>query len=156
MRKWGNSSVSAEDMATLDYSPQNEHTQTRVELSTDAMGSRTKNGEYVLADFQRKDLLTEADILASGSEAPQPKFVSFVSRLSGRILTKDDVAPVLRDMERHLMSKNVAKDIAEKLCEAVEASLIGKKLGGLKSRYDSLWRSPKASNRRFMLRFHRH
>jgi signal recognition particle receptor subunit alpha len=39
----------------------------------------------------------------------------------------------LAEMEKHLMGKNVAKDIAEKLCDSVGAALVGKKVGGFSS-----------------------
>ncbi len=62
---------------------------------------------------------------------------SLFSRLatitSSKTLTKEDLTPVLQEMERHLMSKNVAKDIAEKLCDSVGNALVGKKLGGFGS-----------------------
>ena len=52
---------------------------------------------------------------------------------SSKTLSKGDLTPVLQEMEKHLMSKNVAKDIAEKLCESVGNALVGKKLGGFGS-----------------------
>lgn len=61
------------------------------------------------------------------------------SRLTGKkTLSQDDLKPVLAEMERHLMDKNVAKDIAEKMCDSVGAALVGKKLGGLTSKSISL------------------
>jgi signal recognition particle receptor subunit alpha len=38
----------------------------------------------------------------------------------------------MADFKQHLISKNVATEAAEKLCESVAASLIGKKLGTFK------------------------
>lgn len=59
---------------------------------------------------------------------------SLFSRFTGsKVLTKQDLEPVLAEMEKHLMSKNVAKDIAEKICEGVGAALVGKRLGGMTS-----------------------
>ncbi|KAJ9092020.1 hypothetical protein QFC21_007000 [Naganishia friedmannii] len=59
---------------------------------------------------------------------------SLFSRFTGtKILSKQDLEPVLAEMEKHLMSKNVAKDIAEKICEGVGAALVGKKVGGMAS-----------------------
>ncbi|KAJ9120892.1 hypothetical protein QFC22_002827 [Naganishia vaughanmartiniae] len=59
---------------------------------------------------------------------------SLFSRFTGtKILGKQDLEPVLAEMEKHLMSKNVAKDIAEKICEGVGAALVGKKVGGMAS-----------------------
>ena len=50
--------------------------------------------------------------------------------LSGnKPLTSEDLAPLLLQFKDHLISKNVASDIALKLCDSVSISLEGKKLG---------------------------
>jgi hypothetical protein len=36
-------------------------------------------------------------------------------------------------MKQHLMKKNVAKDISEKVCEGVGEGLVGKKVGSFQS-----------------------
>lgn len=174
MRKWGDSSVTAEDMASLDYStpaPASGDTSptgtngtstpapappvdTDSLISTDAMGIRTANG-YEVADwdYRREDLPTEDEILARGASrlkisstasgggddedtvAEGGRWSSMFSRLTGKkTSSQDDLKPVLAEMERHLMNKNVAKDIAEKMCDSVGAALVGKKLGGLTSK----------------------
>ncbi|KAG8811755.1 hypothetical protein FRC17_002335, partial [Serendipita sp. 399] len=65
-------------------------------------------------------------------------FSSLFSRLTGlagttRPLTQEDLAPVLAGMKEHLMKKNVAREIAERVCDGVGKGLEGKKVGGLKS-----------------------
>lgn len=175
MRKWNDSSVSAEDMAALDYSSPapadgdqaGSSTPVDVEalVSNDALGTRTKNGAYEVADWdfrrggasagQADDLPTEEEILSRGTsrltiskdgekrdtgaesatETTSTRWGSMFSRLTGsKVLSREDLKPVLAEMEKHLMDKNVAKDIAEKLCESVGAALVGKKLGGLTSK----------------------
>ena len=125
-------------------------------ISSTAMGVRTANG-YEVADWDYKgegDLPTEEEILANrtlklslGNDKDKEKeevqsttggsgglLGSMFARLTGKkILTEEDLKPVLVEMERHLMSKNVAKDISEKLCDGVGSALVGKKLGGLAS-----------------------
>lgn len=152
MRKWGDSPVNAQDMAALDYSaPAPEQIKVDVDslVSNEAMGTRNAGGAYEVADWDYRrgkadDLPSEEDILArrtakltiddDGDAAPEDTWSSMFSRLTGKkVLTREDLRPVLADMEKHLMSKNVAKDIAEKLCEAVGVALVGKKLGGLSS-----------------------
>ena len=157
MRKWGDtsSSVTAEDMASLDYStpppPSNGDStpvvvDTESLVSAEAMGVRTSNG-YEVADwdYRREELPTEEEILARATgkldlsgeeeEAGGSKWTDVFSRLTGKkTLTQEDLKPVLAEMERNLMDKNVAKDIAEKMCESVGAALVGKKLGGLTSK----------------------
>ncbi|KAL1412636.1 hypothetical protein Q8F55_000383 [Vanrija albida] len=155
MRKWGDSPVSAQDMASLDYStpaPEASSIDVGALISTDAMGTRTSTGAYEVADWDFRrgaasgDLPTEEEILArrtkklaidddeQDEQASESTWSNMFARLAGKkVLTKEDLRPVLADMERHLMSKNVAKDIAEKLCEGVGAALVGKKLTGLAS-----------------------
>ena len=58
------------------------------------------------------------------------KFFSMLQTLSGnKPLTSEDLAPLLLQFKDHLISKNVASDIALKLCDSVSISLEGKKLG---------------------------
>lgn len=57
------------------------------------------------------------------------------SRLTGsKVLTKQDLEPVLAGMKEHLMKKNVAQEIAGKVCEGVGESLVGKKVSGFKGK----------------------
>lgn len=139
MRKWADSPVSAGDMAALDYSEQGGEIKvdTTGLVSADAMGSRTANG-YEVAEWDFK-LPSEEEILSRDTQGltvkEEASTWSLFSRLAGRrAVTREDLAPVLGDMEKNLMDKNVAKDIAEKLCEAVGTALVGKKLG-LTSKY---------------------
>ncbi|RXK41918.1 signal recognition particle receptor subunit alpha [Tremella mesenterica] len=153
MRKWGDSVVSAEDMASFDYSAPapttNGHSdapavKTDDLISTAAMGTRNKQGTYEVADWDlgRSELPTEEEILArvtgklkiTDEVEKKVGWGDMLNRLTGKkILTEEDLRPVLREMEKHLMGKNVAKDIAEKMCEGVGAALVGKRLGGLTS-----------------------
>lgn len=154
MRKWGDSPVSATDMAALDYSspaPETVTVDVDALVSQDALGKRTATGSYEIADWdygreKKDDLPSEEDILARRTQKlaitddsddekePESTWTSMLSRLTGtKAITKEDLRPVIAEMEKHLMSKNVAKDIAEKLCDGVSSSLVGKKLGGLSS-----------------------
>ena len=142
MRKWGDSSISQDDMAALDYSAPAETTAS-VSLdglvSSEALGTRTSDGSYDVAEWDSRALPTEEEIMARKSTSEtldeSSRWGSLFSRLAGKkTLTREDLSPVLQDMEKHLMAKNVAKDIAEKMCEAVGTALVGRKLGGLTSR----------------------
>lgn len=58
----------------------------------------------------------------------------FVSRFTGgKVLTNEDLAPVLSGMREHLMKKNVAKEISDKICESVGESLVGTRVSGFAS-----------------------
>lgn len=159
MRKWNDSSVTESEMAALDFSEpppsSNDAPDVNVDelVSTDALGKRGKDGIYEVADYHTKmeedddemdDLITRAlskTALSSTSggadEAASSKsgtFTSLFSRLTGsKTLEKDDLGPVMDAMEKHLMSKNVAREVCEKVCEGVESRLVGKKLSALTS-----------------------
>ncbi|XP_058206990.1 uncharacterized protein LOC131320332 isoform X2 [Rhododendron vialii] len=56
-------------------------------------------------------------------------FSSMFQSIAGKAnLEKADLEPALKALKDRLMTKNVAEEIAEKLCESVAASLEGKKL----------------------------
>jgi signal recognition particle receptor subunit alpha len=130
-------------------------------IDKESMGKIGKDGFYEVAEWDTgkgDGLISEEEILERGkkynlgfsflslngqSEKSDPvsngqaesRLTSLFNRLTGKkVLNKEDLDPVLREMEKHLMGKNVAKDIAEKLCEGVGAALVGKKLGGMTSR----------------------
>lgn len=154
--------MSANDMAALDYStpapetPNGVGTPVDVEslVSKEAMGQRSKDGQYEVADWdfrggRASDLPTEEEILARGTSRlsirddettveEKSSWTGIFARLTGsKVLSQQDLQPVLAEMERHLMDKNVAKDISEKMCDAVGSALVGKKLGGLTSEFSA-------------------
>lgn len=66
-------------------------------------------------------------------------FWSSLNRLVGqKSLDRADIAPVIAKMQDHLISKNVAADVAAKLCASVESNLEGKVLGELSTRLFSV------------------
>jgi signal recognition particle receptor subunit alpha len=56
-------------------------------------------------------------------------FSLFKGLVGGKTVTKDDLNVPLEKFRDHLISKNVASDIAHKLCDSVSAKLEGKVLG---------------------------
>lgn len=50
----------------------------------------------------------------------------FKGLVSGKTLQIEDVAPALDKLRDHLISKNVASEVAVKLCDSVAAKLEGK------------------------------
>ncbi|CAG9837989.1 unnamed protein product [Diabrotica balteata] len=56
-------------------------------------------------------------------------FSIFRGLVGSKNLTKADMEPVLEKMKDHLIAKNVAADISEKLCDSVATKLEGKVLG---------------------------
>lgn len=53
----------------------------------------------------------------------------FSSLVGSKPLTLADISPVITKMQDHLISKNVAADVAVKLCESVANNMEGKVLG---------------------------
>lgn len=135
--KWADSKVSAADLAAYDYSSDapssGASTPVKSLVSSTALGKRSKSGLYEVADYadlSDDDEEEEEDTPAASTSTSS--FSSLFSRLSltPKALTSADLAPTLEIMRQHLMYKNVAKDIADKVCEAVGKSLEGRKVGG--------------------------
>ncbi|SCV67587.1 BQ2448_5198 [Microbotryum intermedium] len=134
--KWSDSKVSAADLAAYDYSAEAASSGASTPLnksliSSTALGKRTKSGLYEVADYATANDSSDDEDVAPPT-ASTSTLSSFFSRLSlqSKALTASDLAPALVSMREHLMSKNVAKDIADKVCESVGKSLEGKKVSG--------------------------
>ncbi|KAJ7197188.1 signal recognition particle binding protein, partial [Mycena pura] len=146
-RKWGDEAPTETDMASLDYSVDSAggtDTSHDLEALVDqtSIGLRTKDGVYEVKDweFSKDDDSTIADALkpagakAASSSGSLGALGSLFSRLTGsKVLTEQDLKPVLEGMKQHLMKKNVAMEIADKVCEGVGESLVGKKVGGFQT-----------------------
>lgn len=63
-------------------------------------------------------------------------FFNYLKSFTQKELTQEVLTPVLASMKDHLISRNVASDIAQSICEAVGLKLEGKTHSSLKSKYD--------------------
>lgn len=155
LRKWGDAPPSESDMASLDFSyeklseldarPVSNDLQSLVDEAS--LGTRSKDGLYEVRDLEFANAKTADDAIARALNAgpdkenkPAPSSLgtlgSLFARFTGsKVLSEADLSPVLEGMKQHLMKKNVAKDIAEKVCEGVGESLVGKKVGGFQSMF---------------------
>lgn len=130
-----NASISSHDLQSL--------------VDQSSLGTRTQDGMYEVKDwdFSRdKNATDDTDDVISkalkplesktpNSEGSLGAFGSILARLTGsKILTESDLKPVLEAMKQHLMKKNVAMEISEKVCEGVGESLVGKKAVGFQSK----------------------
>lgn len=118
-----------------------------------SLGTRTQDGLYEVKDWEFANKSEEDDVISqalkssAAAKAAQPAassaslgtLGSLFARLTGsKVLTESDLKPVLEGMKQHLMKKNVAKEIADKVCEGVGESLVGKKVGGFQSQFSPL------------------
>ncbi|KAH0941018.1 hypothetical protein HID58_000655 [Brassica napus] len=117
---------------------------------TDSVGENG-NGNHdhvdIAAADQGESMMDKEEVFSSDDESedddddeprsdekkPEAKkkgwFSSVFQSITGKAnLERTDLEPALKALKERLMTKNVAEEIAEKLCESVEASLEGKKL----------------------------
>ncbi|EDR10990.1 uncharacterized protein LACBIDRAFT_316059 [Laccaria bicolor S238N-H82] len=153
-RKWGDTAPTESDMASLDFSIDKPDAATSDLGSHDlqslvdqaSLGTRTRDGLYEVKDWefsQGKDKRTDnllagalkpLDRNASSSASSLGPLGSLFARLTGsKVLTEADLKPVLEGMKQHLMKKNVAMEIADKVCENVGENLVGRKVGGFQT-----------------------
>ncbi|KAI9064297.1 signal recognition particle binding protein [Trametes sanguinea] len=152
-RKWGDEAPTESDMASLDFSYDSSTSDThapRVDLSalvdSGSLGTRTQDGLYEVRDWEfgssgksADDVIAEVLKKSGQEDKPAPSgslgaLGSIFARLTGsKVLTEQDLKPVLEAMKQHLMKKNVAKEISDKICEDVGQSLVGKKVGGFQT-----------------------
>lgn len=140
-RKWGDEAPTEGDMASLDFSVDkitlgesegvgSHDLQALVDRAS--MGTRSREGMYEVKDWEFS--ASKAAGEEGGDEGKTGVLGSIFARLTGsKVLSAADLKPVLEAMKQHLMRKNVAMDIADKVCEGVGEGLVGKKVGGFQS-----------------------
>ncbi|RXW24932.1 hypothetical protein EST38_g965 [Candolleomyces aberdarensis] len=149
-RKWGNEAPTESEMATLDFSiDKAEDTSGQVNpqdlqslVDQSSLGTRTQDGMYEVKDWEFGSDKDTNNAIANALKPLEQKpastslgtIGSLFARLTGsKVLTEADLKPVLEGMKQHLMKKNVAMDIAEKVCEGVGETLVGQKVGGFQT-----------------------
>lgn len=89
-------------------------------------------------NYLRKFLLiliifTRSTSLASGLVDGFWSKLKKVNVFASKTLTAEDLQSGIETMREHLIAKNVASDVAEKICESVSTKLAGKTLGSFES-----------------------
>ncbi|KAI3872331.1 hypothetical protein MKX03_019598 [Papaver bracteatum] len=123
--------------------------QTKLLDHSDAVAERGIENNQVVAVDLGKSMMDEDAVSSSDREKEEdevaskdPKlneknkgwFSSIFQSIAGKAnLEKSDLEPALKALKDRLLTKNVAEEIAEKLCEYVAASLVGKKLASFTS-----------------------
>ncbi|XP_062566702.1 signal recognition particle receptor subunit alpha-like [Saccostrea cucullata] len=129
------------DMSSLDFSSKLEggkEAAINAQNETPSMEERAcvgkmKGGlEDILTQYEdEEDDYEETPTKTSSSSGSSGggMFSMFKNLVGSKALTADDLQPALDKMRDHLIAKNVAGDIAVKLCDSVGAKLEGKVLG---------------------------
>jgi len=124
-RTW-DQDATGKEAAALDYSGRN---------------NKKKDEEYVVTEQEKKwtemkmqDLSAHSNFSKVSTSSDKKKsgggWTSMFSKLNwSKPLTKEDLEPALQKMRMHLIDKNVATPIAEKLTDSISAKLEGKVLG---------------------------
>jgi signal recognition particle receptor subunit alpha len=60
-------------------------------------------------------------------------FASLKNLVGAKLLTQETIQPIMEKMQEHLVAKNVASEIAKKLCDNVAFNLEGKQTGSFQS-----------------------
>jgi signal recognition particle receptor subunit alpha len=150
MRTW-EGSVAKGEMEALDYSKkldgqeQSDNTLANAESLVDRskMGSMV-DGHYEVQDVEysddEEDIFDEDDsVSVSQPSAKSSGVFGFFKNLTGqREMDAASLEPVLQKMKTHLIDKNVASDISQHLCDSVQSSLLGKKVGTFGSMLNGL------------------
>jgi len=134
IRKWDDQ-ITAEEAEALDFSKKDDMERSVSAehlVDREAMGQRTKDGMYDVDEMQEESDESE-EFDESSEKQPTGKVYNFFKNITGqKVITEEDLEPVLVNMKEHLINKNVAADIAAHLCNSVSKGLVGKKAGGWK------------------------
>lgn len=134
-RKWEMGGTT-KDHQTLDFSSSKDN-------------GTTENGDHVLVNAEEQSFVGQmggdlGDLEPESSSDEEEEVVEKSSKkssggfgfLSGlknlvgqKALTQEDIAPALEKMKDHLIGKNVAAEISDKLCNSVATKLEGRVLG---------------------------
>ncbi|EPE05079.1 signal recognition particle receptor subunit alpha [Ophiostoma piceae UAMH 11346] len=161
-RKWGPDGTAEEDDGIqLDYSivdlPKDKNSgadsssaRPALEQVDASTWGTTAKGKFVLKDLDDEVHSILASASADYSAAAAPKAAAggaagvlnsglstigglFRNVVGGKTLSREDLDKAMKGMEDHLLNKNVAREAAVRLCESVEAELLGTKTGSFES-----------------------
>ncbi|XP_053947797.1 signal recognition particle receptor subunit alpha homolog [Anastrepha ludens] len=119
---------SAKDAVILDRSKDQPQDVQYQSVQNNIVG--TMQGRIRDLEVESDDEATEIEEKKGPSAAKSSGILSYFKGIVGsKTLTKVELQAVLEKMRDHLISKNVAADIANKLCDSVATNLEGKSLG---------------------------
>ncbi|KAJ3104195.1 hypothetical protein HDU97_009450 [Phlyctochytrium planicorne] len=157
LRSW-NGSQPQDGGKQIDFSDSREDAQVNADLLVDrnAMGQRTSDGLYEAAEMDDVELPDDEDLevvkasTTKDKAKPSGLFGFIQSFTSGRSLSEENLEPVLAKMKEHLISKNVASEISETLCNSVRSSLVGQKHGTFQSMSSTVKTAMEAALRKIL------
>jgi signal recognition particle receptor subunit alpha len=121
------SNINKMDTNGLDYTKKTD---------TGKENGRTNITAPIAARPEQGDLKTmavEASSITSGLVDGFWSKLKKVNVFASKTLTAEDLHTGIETMREHLITKNVASDVAEKICESVSTKLAGKTLGSFES-----------------------
>ncbi|KAF1795263.1 P-loop containing nucleoside triphosphate hydrolase [Phytophthora cactorum] len=134
MTKWDDTKVSKKEAEALDRSK----TITAEEEEAQLREKREAYiGEMEDSDSEEFSDTDDESAASSGAESDssqgwsftKTRLGNFLSTVSGnKILEREDLEPVITPMHQMLISKNVASEVADELCESVITTVIGQRL----------------------------
>ncbi|KAJ3008006.1 hypothetical protein HKX48_008821 [Thoreauomyces humboldtii] len=141
LRSWdGHMATSAAPSGSLDYSDSKLEDAGAVpqEMIGTGMGQRTRDGLYDASEMDARESDDSEDEDDAGSTTATTTrgggiFGFFQNLTASKVLTREDLEPVMAKMREHMINKNVASDVADHLCKSVTDSLVGQKLGKFSS-----------------------
>jgi len=92
----------------------------------DAVGTSAEIGAMDHDESDEETLISDID---DNKGAKHGIWSTLTSLVGSKQLTEADVEPVINKMRDHLIGKNVASEVADKLCQSVASKLEGKVLG---------------------------
>ncbi|KAF1742619.1 hypothetical protein MXB_3567, partial [Myxobolus squamalis] len=118
-RSWGNK-ITASEENNLDYSDHNKSTKNPIQANIKKFTPNHFESKNV------KPLQFVDDEIQKTSQSSVFKF--FKGLIGVQIISKESLRPAIVKMKEHLISKNVALDISEKICNSVMEQLIGQSI----------------------------
>eukprot|EP01123_Difflugia_compressa_P010156 TRINITY_DN3652_c0_g1_i1.p1 TRINITY_DN3652_c0_g1~~TRINITY_DN3652_c0_g1_i1.p1 ORF type:complete len:603 (+),score=143.57 TRINITY_DN3652_c0_g1_i1:125-1933(+) len=129
-RKWD----CEEDVGTLDFSVKSSETDQVLPNADLGIGEKV-----ILDPSSESSSSSDEDEPQQAASTPQKSgLLKYFSNFINRELTEKDLEPVMLQISNHLITKNVAAEISEKLCASVTQNLIGKHLGTFERVYTAV------------------
>ncbi|KAL3151898.1 hypothetical protein ABBQ38_012859 [Trebouxia sp. C0009 RCD-2024] len=130
-RKWATGHSKNE---TLDYSEKSDGVRGASDADSGAESISMQQKSLVDMDEDFSDDSEEEAEATETSSKAGGLLSSFVRNIGMNVmgtqsLALEDIQPALEQLKKKLMERNVAEEIAAKLCESVATTLVGKKLG---------------------------